>query len=104
MIVSLTNLITTIPINCSCVFLNADADEPGLMDDEGDGRYLAPEALNGVITELADVFAIGCTVAQMALGLIRPKHRNYGDNWLELKTEPNSWTANESLARDIRSK
>ncbi|XP_022660468.1 membrane-associated tyrosine- and threonine-specific cdc2-inhibitory kinase-like isoform X4 [Varroa destructor] len=79
-----------------------DADEPGLMDDEGDGRYLAPEALNGVITELADVFAIGCTVAQMALGLIRPKHRNYGDNWLELKTEPNSWTANESLARDIR--
>ncbi|XP_022687805.1 membrane-associated tyrosine- and threonine-specific cdc2-inhibitory kinase-like isoform X2 [Varroa jacobsoni] len=81
-----------------------DADEPGLMDDEGDGRYLAPEALNGVITELADVFAIGCTVAQMALGLIRPKHRNYGDNWLELKTEPNSWTANESLARDIRMK
>lgn len=44
------------------------------MSSEGDAKYLAPEVLGGVYTCMADIFALGVTLVELATDYIMPSN------------------------------
>ncbi|OQR79047.1 membrane-associated tyrosine- and threonine-specific cdc2-inhibitory kinase wee-1.3-like [Tropilaelaps mercedesae] len=79
------------------------------IEQDGDGRYAAPETYDNdgklhVFTEKADTFSIGCTVAQVALGITYPRHPRYENYWSRLKLNVDEWHEEQSLIQDMSDK
>lgn len=53
------------------------------MDSEGDKYYVAPEVLNGIYSQAADMFSFGLILLELISGLPLPPS---GEGWLALRS------------------
>eukprot|EP01101_Sappina_pedata_P013192 TRINITY_DN9472_c0_g1_i1.p1 TRINITY_DN9472_c0_g1~~TRINITY_DN9472_c0_g1_i1.p1 ORF type:complete len:635 (+),score=192.01 TRINITY_DN9472_c0_g1_i1:256-1905(+) len=72
----------TLKIGDYGLLLNAEVDSHSDNEEEGDARYLAPEALEDSMDKSSDMFSLGATIFEMASGYTLPQN---GPLWHKLR-------------------